>query len=155
MKKSIYTLAMLTLLYGGLTSCKSNTEKQEDAVENVQQANEDLTEVQQENKVDEATEKANQAKWEAFKEDVNATISRNEERIAELNKDIKRQGNQLDAKYQKNVDELQKRNEDLKVKVKIYETDKKQDWESFQTEFNSDMSDLGDALKNFTLNNKK
>jgi len=101
MKKSIYTLAMLTLLYGGMTSCKSNTEKQEDAVENVQQANEDLTEVKEETKVDEATEKANQAKWEAFKQDVNATISKNEQRIAELNNDIKEQGNKLDSKYQK------------------------------------------------------
>jgi len=143
MKKIIYTTAMLSLFFGGLTSCKSNAEKQAD-----------LNETQMETKVDSADARVDRAKWEAFKQDVNATISKNEQRIAELNANIKKEGNRLDAKYQKNVDELQKKNEDLKVKIRIYETDKKQDWESFKREFDSDMSDLGNALKNFTINNK-
>lgn len=151
MKKVIYSLVLVSLFFGGLSSCKSNAEKHEDALEEVQEANQELNEVEE----DQANAEANKIEWEAFKQDVNAKISKNEERIDELNADIKKQGNKLDATYQRNVDELHKKNENLKAKLNDWETNKKTDWESFKREFNSDMSDLGNALQNFTLNNKK
>ena len=154
MKKTIHSIVMLGLIFGSLISCKSNAEKQEDAVENVQEAQDDLNAVQVESQSDSIKAKGSKEQWEAFKQDVNATIAKNEQRIKELNEDIKKQGKKIDVSYQKNVDDLHEKNEDLRAKMKSYENDKKQDWESFRKEFNSDMSDLGNALKNFTLNNK-
>lgn len=154
MKKSIFILAVATLLSGNLlTSCKSNAEKEGDALENVQDANQDLENAQTETVVDAATTKANQAEWEAFKADVNANIAKNEARIAGLKSDLKKQGKAMDASYEKSVDELEAKNEAMKAKLKEYEVTQT-DWNEFKREFNSDMSDLGDAFNNLTVNNK-
>ena len=52
-----------------------------------------------------------------------------------------------------NIDALEERNETLKNKISDYENNQT-DWESFKREFNSDMSELGNALKDLTVNNK-
>lgn len=154
MKKSVFILAVATLLSGNLlTSCKSNAEKEGDALENVQDANQELEEAQTETVTDAATTKANQAEWDAFKADVNANIARNEARIAGLKSDLKKQGKAIDASYEKSVAELEEKNEAMKAKLKEYETTQS-DWNEFKREFNSDMSDLGESLKNLTVNNK-
>lgn len=154
MKKSVFILAVATLLSGNLlTSCKSNAEKEGDALENVQDANQELEEAQTETVTDAATTKANQAEWDAFKADVNANIAKNEARIAGLKSDLKKQGKAIDASYEKSVAELEEKNEAMKAKLKEYETTQS-DWNEFKREFNSDMSDLGESLKNLTVNNK-
>lgn len=154
MKKSIFILAVATLLTGNLlTSCKSNAEKESDALENVQDANQELEEAQTETVTDAATTKANQAEWDAFKADVNANIAKNEARIAGLKSDLKKQGKAIDASYEKSVADLEAKNEAMKAKLKEYETTQS-DWNEFKREFNSDMSDLGESLKNLTVNNK-
>jgi chromosome segregation ATPase len=154
MKKSIFILAVTTLLSGNvLTSCKSNAEKENDALENVQDANQSLEDAQTETVTDAANTKANEAEWQAFKAEVNADIAKNEARIAGLKSDLKKQGKAMDASYEKRVDELEAKNEALKTKLKEYEVTQT-DWNEFKREFNSDMSDLGDAFKNLTVNNK-
>jgi chromosome segregation ATPase len=154
MKKSIFILAAATLLTGTvLTSCKSNAEKENDALENVQDANQELNEAQTETVTDAANTKANEAEWQAFKAKVDADIAKNEARIAGLKSDLKKQGKALDASYKKSVAELEAKNEAMKAKLKEYEVTQT-DWNEFKREFNSDMSDLGDAFKNLTVNNK-
>jgi chromosome segregation ATPase len=154
MKKSIFILAVATLLSGNvLTSCKSNAEKENDALENVQDANQSLEDAQTETVTDAANTKANEAEWQAFKAEVDADIAKNEARIAGLKSDLKKQGKAMDASYEKRVDELEAKNEALKTKLKEYEVTQT-DWNEFKREFNSDMSDLGDAFKNLTVNNK-
>ncbi|WP_309641162.1 hypothetical protein [Flavobacterium sp.] len=155
MKKSIFILATATLLSGNLlTSCKSNAEKENEATENAAAANQELEEVRDDAKTDAAVTKANEAEWLAFKAEVNSDIATNEAKIAVLKSDLKKQGKAIDASYQKSVDDLQERNEALKAKIKEYEVTKT-DWNEFKREFNSDMADLGQAFKNFTVNNKK
>lgn len=154
MKKSIFILAAATLLTGTvLTSCKSNAEKENDALENVQDANQDLENAQTETVTDAANTKANEAEWQAFKAEVNANIAKKEARIAGLKSDLKKQGKALDASYEKSVAELEAKNEAMKAKLNDYETTQT-DWNEFKREFNSDMSDLGESLKNLTVNNK-
>jgi hypothetical protein len=41
----------------------------------------------------------------------------------------------------------------MKKKMANYKADKIEDWESFKTDFSNDMTDLGQALKNFTIDN--
>mgnify|MGYP001235203134 FL=1 len=154
MKKSIFILAAATLLTGTvLTSCKSNAEKENDALENVQDANQDLENAQTETVTDAANTKANEAEWQAFKAEVDADIAKNEARIAGLKSDLKKQGKAIDASYEKSVAGLEAKNEAMKAKLKEYEVTQT-DWNEFKREFNSDMSDLGDAFKNLTVNNK-
>ena len=41
------------------------------------------------------------------------------------------------------------------MKLDNYKVDASENWESFKREFNHDMSELGDALKDITVDNKK
>lgn len=154
MKKIFFLLAATAGLTGlVITGCKSNTEKNEDAVENVNDANANLKDVQEEATVD-ASKKATDAEWQTYKSEMLASINDNEIRIAELKKAFNKPGTTFDSNYSKNIDALQKRNLDLKVRIENYENNQT-DWESFKREFNSDISGLGKAFNDFTLKNKK
>lgn len=154
MKKIFFLLAATAGITGLVTvGCKSNTEKNEDAVENVNDANTDLKEVQKEATVD-ASKKATDAEWQTYKTEMLVSISANEVRIAELKKAFNKPGTTFDANYSKNIDALQKRNLDLKIRIENYENNKT-DWDSFKREFKSDLDVLGEAFDNFTKKNKK
>lgn len=126
-------------------SCKPSA-KEEAAKENVEEAKEDLAEARQE---------ANEEEWQSFKNEMNAVIDKNDARIAELKKDMKKTGQKADAEYDRKIDALKAKNDSLKVKMEGYKNDANSDWQSFKTEFNHDMEGLGDALNNLTVNNKK
>ena len=42
----------------------------------------------------------------------------------------------------------------MKEKLDAYKVSGKDNWETFKTEFSSDMNDLGEAFKNFTVKNE-
>jgi chromosome segregation ATPase len=154
MRKSILVLAATTFIAGNIfTSCKSNSDKEEDAIENIQNAEENLEDVKEDINNDAIT-KANDAEWQTYKAEANKTIAANEARIVALKKAMKKPGTTFDATYEKNIDALKDRNEALKNKISYYENNQT-DWASFKREFNSDMNELGEALKDLTVNNKK
>ncbi|WP_264564290.1 hypothetical protein [Flavobacterium sp. N3904] len=153
MKKSILTLAAVAFVMGSIiTSCKPNTEKVQDAQENVDSAKVAVTEA--EDNLDEAKRVATDEEWQQFKEDTNAKIEENNAKIAELKSSIKKTGNDIDKTYQKNIDAMEQKNKELKIKVDSYKNDANSDWKSFKREFNHDMDQLGTSLKDFAVNNK-
>lgn len=154
MKKSLLILAITTFVGGTMfTSCKSNSDKKEDAVENVANAKQDLKDVKTE-VANDAVTKANDAEWQTFKTEANATIASNETRIEDLKKAIEKPGTTFDATYAKSIDVLEEKNTALKTKITNYENNQT-DWQSFKREFKSDMDGLGQAFKDLTVNNKK
>jgi chromosome segregation ATPase len=154
MKNSFLFLAVTMLMAGTtVTSCKSNTDKTDDAVENVNEANSELKDVQNEN-ADDAVKKANDMEWQTYKTEILATISSNEARIAELKTASKKSGATFSANYLKSIDDLEQRNTALKTKITNYENNQT-DWESFKREADSDLEGLGKAFKDLTVNNKK
>ena len=143
MKKSIFMLAVLA---GTLfTSCKNNSEKEADAVENVNEAKEDLNEVKADVNKDAMT-KANDAEWQTYKAEANKTISENETRIIELQTAMKKPGKTFDANYKKSIESLVDKNTALKTRINDYENNQT-DWDTFKREFDSDMAGLGQSFK--------
>lgn len=154
MRKTIWVVALTTFVTGNVfVSCKSNTDKEKDAVEDVQEAEENLNQVTEDISSDAIT-KANDAEWQTFKKEANQTIAENEKRIVDLKNAIKKPGNTFDATYEKSIDALEEKNASLKTKIIDFENNQT-DWASFKREFNSDMKELGAALKDLTVNNKK
>ncbi len=151
MKKSIFMLAIMA----GTTfvSCKNNAEKEADATEKVQDATEDLKDVKNDVNKDAIT-KANDAEWQTYKMEANKTIAENETRIMELQTAMKKPGKTFDTNYKKSIEALSDKNTALKTKIKDYENNQT-DWDTFKREFDSDMSGLGQAFKDLTVNNKK
>ena len=154
MKKTIYTLALTTFMAGTvLVGCQTSTKKEEIAKDKVADAREDVQDAKEE--LMDARKEATAEEWKAFKDQTNATIHENEMRIADLKAKMKKTGNSIDAMYAKKVEELEQKNEDIKVKVETYKNDRNSDWESFKREYNHDMNELGDALRDVTIDNKK
>ena len=153
MKKTILSLALTTFIDGTvLVGCKESSKKEEAAQENVQDARADLDDAKEE--LSEAKRAATEQEWKAFKESTNATIAKNEIRIAEMKADLKKTGKNIDTEYSKKIQELEEKNKEIKNKLETYKNDANSDWQSFKKEFNDDVNDLGTSLKNFTVKNK-
>lgn len=151
MKKSIFMLAIMASTF--FISCKNNTEKEAEAVEDVVEATDDLNKVNEDINKDAAT-KANDAEWQTYKAEANKTIAENQTRISELQMAMNKPGKTFDEAYKKSIESLSEKNTALKVKIGDYENNQT-DWETFKREFNSDMEGLGQAMKDLTVNNKK
>jgi len=154
MKKMILMGTIATFMVASvISSCKSNSDKEEDAEVTVAEANQNLDQVKEKNKLD-AANKATDEEWQTFKTETEASISANEMRIAELKKALYKAGTSFDSNYEKSITALEEKNKELNARIRNYENNKT-DWESFKREFKSDLNGLNEAFKNLTVNNKK
>ena len=153
MKKTNLILATAMFTVSALfINCKQSANETTPAQENVEEAKEDVQEAKEE--LSEARQQANAEEWQNFKDEMNAAIEKNDARIEELKQKIKNTGKAADAAYDKKIDALKEKNEQLKIKMDTYKNDADSDWQSFKREFNHDMDELGNALKDITVNNK-
>lgn len=153
-KKIFFSIAFLTFMAGLLfVGCKPETKEEKESQENVHEAEQNLQEAKDSLAV--AKKNANTKEWLAFKNDTDSIINQNEIRIAELKAKMKKTGKTIDAKYEKNIDLLEQKNSDIKIKIDTYKDNTSSDWQSFKREFNHDMDEIGKALKDLTINNKK
>lgn len=160
MKKVTITTALIAFAAGiTLVACGSPDKKVENAEEKVekkaedlQDAKEDLKEVKQEAKQDSVAE------YNKFKADAEEQLKQNEQKIADLwAKKSKESTTKAERdNYKKRIDELERRNKELKAKLARQDDPKKHiKWVQFKEEFNHDMDELNKSLKDFTVDNKK
>jgi len=154
MKKMIFIFVVTTLMAGTIfTGCQSWTQKQKAAQDKVQDARQDLNAARK-NANEVAQKAATAEEWKTFKSESELKIKENEIRINELTVKIKKPGKLFDAHYEKRIAKLEQQNKDLKARLEVYEKSQS-NWESFKREFNHDMDEIGQALKNLTVDNKK
>lgn len=145
MKKLIFTLSATLLLAGAvLTSCNTAAEKVDNAEDKSIKADEDFNTVKEEYLAD----------VENFKKETNLKIEANKQMIAEFNVKIEYAKKDAKAYYVEQIAILEQKNIAMKKKLDEYEVTGKDNWETFKTEFNKDMNDLGEAFKNFTVKNE-
>lgn len=149
MKKAFYTLVIATALATGtlFTACKStpSTPAEEAAQLKVDSAKQELKDAQK---------AATAEEWEAFKIESEEKIRINELSIADFKDRMKTSESQFDALYVEKIDKLEKQNKNLKARIENYEK-RNNNWASFKSEFNHDMDELGIALKDIMVDNKK
>lgn len=152
MKNAFYYFTMAALLAAitAFTSCqmRPSTLEEQEAQAKVDSAKQDLKE---------AHEMAKAEDWEAFKAQSEVKIRMNELSIAELKDRMTMSQRKDDALYIDKINKLEKQNEALKSKIKTHDVtqDRKENWEDFKKEFNHDVEELGQALKDLTVNNEK
>lgn len=135
------------------TGCESAAKKSADANETLKDAKSDLKNA--ESDAAQAAQKASDAAdWKLFKTATEAKIMTNENLIAQLKDKKKSAGKALNPGYTKSIEELEQKNKDLKARMEAYEKGQT-NWQSFKSEFNSDMDALGKALSDLTVDNKK
>ena len=157
MKKSIFNLAIPIIFFAALLfiGCQSPAQKVDNAETNLNDANQNLKDAKADEIV--ANKKAVAAEeWKAFRAETEIKIKDNEARITELRAKKKATGKTLDAAYTQRIDTLEQKNLGMRTMMDDYESTKiSSDWEEFKREFNHDMEELGMALKNLTVSNKK
>ena len=154
MKKSIFTLAIITCIAGTvLISCKPSTNEQKESQEKVEIARDNVEDAK--DSLDVAKKAASEEEWNAFKSSGDSIINVNNLRIAGLKLKMKNTGKSIDVEYQKNIASMEQKNKDLKVKMDTYKNDVSSDWKSFKREFKHDTDEIGQALKDLTVDNKK
>lgn len=143
---------MVILAHAVFTGCQSSADKLDNANQNVEKEKQDLQEAQKDANAA-AVKVANAEEWSAFKTESEVKIKDNQIRIDELKVKMSKPGKTFDAMYTKNIENLEQKNKDLKARIGAYEANQS-DWESFKREFNHDMDELGQALRDLTVNNK-
>ena len=154
MKKTIYTLAAITVMTATLLlGCNTATKKQEDAKDDVADARENTEDAKEELMM--AKKEANAEEWKKIKKETNTKIGENKIRIAQLKVKMIKSENSIDTLYAKKIEELEQKNKGIKIKVDSYKNDASDDWELFKREYNHDMNELNRAIKDITVYNKK
>ncbi len=153
MKKIVFTLAATALIAGVLfTSCNSSSRKIKNAEDKVLDAKEavidtkiDLTQARQ----------VSVNEFQQFKTDFQNLISTNEKKIAGLKLSIADASQKNKIQFGEKLSVLEKRNNELKIKLAEYKEDETDQWKAFKLEFKHDMDELGKAFSDFTVSNKK
>lgn len=153
MKKTILTLAVVAFMAGTVSTLNAQTtDKQSDkARENLKDAKEDVIDAKKELR---EAKRDSVSDYQAFKAESNLKIKDNEKRIAELKVKHAKVNKKNKASYNKDVNALEQKNNNLKVKLAEYKESDHSAWQSFKLEFNHDMNELGTALSDFVVNNK-
>jgi len=149
MTKNIKTIFAMTAMVAIITSCEKRAEnKAERADEKVQDAQEDL-------KKAEIEAEAAKEEYKQYQLESENKMSQYDLTIAELKEEANKTNSKTKAEYNKKIAELEEKNNGLKAKIKSFNYDSKEKWQAFQREFEHDMDDLGKALKEFAVDNKK
>lgn len=141
--KSVKTIFLTGLITVGVLSCNENRErpvepKVIDRTDNVEVSTPEYD-----------------REWEAFRNEAELRINDNERKIKRIEDEkleAKKDGND---EYNSRIADLKERNNRLRTRMKEYKKDGNKKWEDFKREFNHDMDELGKALNDFTINNKK
>jgi hypothetical protein len=148
MKKISFTIAVTIIILAGslFTGCWSSDQKKDAAKAEVVAAQENLNKVQK--NADIVAEKAATAdELKTFKLESELKIKNNEVRIAELKLKINKSESGLDEVYAKRIDSLELKNKNLKTRMGDYEKTHSE-WSKFKHDFNRDLDELGNKLKN-------
>jgi predicted RNase H-like nuclease (RuvC/YqgF family) len=152
MKKTIFSLTVIVFMAGTiLSSCQSSAKKVENAEDKLQNAKNETKEAQSElNKVrnDSITE------YQQFKKESEERIIANDKSIAEFKAKLASMKKESRSDYEKVIAGLEQKNSDLKKKLENFKDEGQENWKSFKNEFNHDMDELGEALKNLTVKNE-
>jgi hypothetical protein len=122
----------LTIIY----SCADVSGGDKEAKEKVQVAKTEL---------DEAN-KTYQDELEAYRAKIHERITFNDRMIAELNKDISRSKGKSKEGYEQSVESLEKRNAELKAKLKEFKGEKDSDWDKFKKDFSREVDELSESI---------
>ena len=149
MKKIIYALSVITFFTAViLIGCESTDQKEETTEIKVEATDTTKTDA---NTVTVKT--ATSEEWKEFKTEATLRISENEKKIAELKAKVQKPGKLFDEMREKKIKNLELKNKELRDRIANYETTQS-DWEKFKQEFNHDMDELGQAIKDLVVDNK-
>ena len=145
----IYNFLLAILASIAISSCnKSPKAKEEvliDAKKEVETAKEDLEEATSDSIVE----------FNKYKSSIQRKLAENEKVISDLKASIKEKDRKTQTLYFKQLENLQLRNAELKLKIETYKQGPTQKWELFKLDFNNELDKLGKSISSTANNNLK
>jgi hypothetical protein len=142
--KFIATGVCLTVL---LVACHKPEKKIEGAIERSANATQDLKKATRE------VRPGWQEAWLKFKRENDTDIAENELRINELRKQVGKANTGFRASYNVRIDELERRNNELRNRIDNYRDQGDAKWAAFKNGSKRDMDNLKSLLKKTTIKN--
>lgn len=88
-----------------------------------------------------------------FKKETDDKITSNEKWIADFKTKMANEKKSSKIESKKQIKAYEKKNNDLKKRMKEYKEEGVENWNSFKTELNHDMNELDDTWKDFRIKN--
>ena len=146
MKVKILALALTSaMVAASLITFAQEDKKAKEARKDLSEANKDLKEA----KTDSA------ADYQKFKAASETKIRDNQMQIANLKAKKSTDTKEVKESYDKRVVTLEQKNNDLKMKINGSSKVKTSEWSSFKRDFNQDMDELGQAIKDIGTDGTK
>lgn len=95
------------------------------------------------------------ADYQKFKKEAELKIAENQKDITALKARKSHDSNEIKMKYNKEVGELEKENNDLRSKVASADFTETSKWTAFKHDFNHGMDELGHSIKDLTTRSQK
>ena len=141
MKKLIFQIATtISILIIVLSSCSTPAEKVEKAENKVTEANKNL----------DGAIKDYQTDINSYRLATAERIASNEKSIKAFNLRIANDKKEAREEYLKKINALEKKNTDMKKRLDDYKAEGNDKWKTFKMEFNKEMDDLGNSIKDLT-----
>jgi hypothetical protein len=144
MKRLIYSISTAALVLAGITTSCNTPKEEGTSQQNVDAAKENLDQA----------EEAYLMELEQYKLAEEAKIAENERKLAEFKASIAA-NKKSDPTMTTRMEDLERRNAEMKIRLAEFKADSKSKWESFKVEFDHDMNEMGDAFADLFTNNKK
>jgi hypothetical protein len=141
----IKTAIMSLMLALVISSCNNPSAKVEEAQKDVIDANRELDEAN----VEYLREIDN------FRVETAIKIEANNKTIADYKVLVQEGKSSLKQEREKKIAELEMKNSNMKMRLDDYKADGKDKWNTFKSEFNHDMEEMGKAFKDLTTDNVK
>ncbi|WP_288983338.1 hypothetical protein [uncultured Flavobacterium sp.] len=150
MKTFNLKIVILTSIIGFfLMSCNNSPATKE---EDLKEATEDMVNAQadlEQSELDSIND------FNKYKESIQLKLAENQKIIGDLKLKINSKSKAARDVDEVEINELEKRNTDLKLKIENYEQGPEQKWALFKVDFNNEMDDLGKSISNMAERNMK
>lgn len=149
MNKPVIVLTLVGFMAASvLNSCQnSSSSKIDNKEDKLLKEQEDVVEAKQD---------LNQALRDSvrqFKLDAQNTISENNRKIDEFKEKIANGKKAARDKYEVKISDLERKNKELQKRLDEFNDENGEKWASFKREFNHDMDEIGNSLKDMTEDN--
>lgn len=153
MRKILFTLAVTAFITGTfLTGCMPSSQKDENAEVKEQNAKVPVLNTKSDLNISQLD---SLTIIQQFKAEYDKKIIANEKRTTEIKTSFADATIENKAIYEKKLAGLEKRNSELKIKLADYKEEGADQWQTFKSDFKSDMDELGEAFADFTVSNTK
>lgn len=153
MKKSILSMVVVALMTGTISTSygQNRDQKPYSERENVREVNRNKADSKQNYQDD---QKKSAFEFQNFRKECQGKIRNNEKRISALKVKFSKFNSREKSEYRRNLQSLERKNDKLKRKLSNYNEKQQDKWMSFKRDFNHDLDEVSDALKDFSMDHR-